>query len=224
MIEVGSKVSCAEAATTAAAVVRVLAGPAPASVAPQRPLTYRPDEPDMPAAGACVDQWLPRSCEPYRPVPAPRGADEVLRQAQENPNVNCAIAIVAVGKHLGPAFRPVTDLRPDEPNGPFGCAFVEPAHGLTVWVRVAGHRPKNDRHWITYAGRQAQERTKWVTDKYGRSHQHDELVVNLTSQAQLLVELDSSEPRGPVDNPPLDASRKVRLRPLTTDIITAYLN
>jgi hypothetical protein len=227
VVDVGDRTTnCNRAAALAPAVMRVLAKPAPKPVAPQHPLTYRPGESDVAAAGACADLWKARSCAPYQPVPAPRGADEVLRRVQADPNVACAIAADTVRKQLGPAYRPVTDLRRNDPNGPYDCAFVEPSHGLTVWVGVAPPKPGVTLHpTLKIGGLPASTGSVEVSD-IDPVVRLDTLVVDVTEQVQLTVGFEFGESRSPVSDPPvrsLDDTQLTRLRQVATGIVTSYL-
>jgi hypothetical protein len=218
--------NCVRAARLAPAVMRELAKPVPKPVAPQRPLTYRPGEPDVAAAGACVDLWQARSCAPYKPVPAPRGADEVLRQVQADPNAACAIAADTVRKQLGPAFRPVTDQRRKDPNGPYECAFVEPSHRLTVWVGVAPPKPGHTVYpTLRIAGLPASTGSTEISAEPGRTVRLDTLVVDVTEQIELTVGFEYGEPRSPVSDPPvksLDSGQLTRLRQVATGIVAGH--
>lgn len=97
---------CATAAVAAAKVDAVLTGPPPA-VAPQRPLLYRPDEPDLPYPTVCGYPAVrtPANCRPHAP-----GTD-------------CAVA--AVTAHF-PGLTPVTM------RGERGCWFHEPTGTVSV--------------------------------------------------------------------------------------------
>lgn len=218
--------NCVRAARLAPAVMRELAKPAPKPVAPQRPLTYRPGEPDVAAAGACVDLWNARSCAPYKPVPAPRGADEALRQVQADPNAACAIAADTVRKQLGPAFRPVTDQRRNDPNGPYECAFVEPSHGLTVWIGVAPPEPGYTVYpTLRIAGRPASIGSAKLSDQ-DPVVRLDTVVVDLAEQVQLSVGFEFGEPRSPGAESPvrsLDQAQLTRLRQVATGVTTSIL-
>jgi hypothetical protein len=84
----------------------------PPQVDPQRPLLYRPDEPDSPRPGACAYADLPESaaatCASYVPVPVPAQTREIDRAAEADANMHCAVALDAIVKHLGGNMRPVT--------------------------------------------------------------------------------------------------------------------
>lgn len=119
---------CARAGQLAAA---VLTAPTTApSVSPRRPLLYRPDEPDLPVAGACGFYTAnPARCRSHVPVPAPDVPAMVFRAAAADDDVACTIARDAVREHGLAALRPVTD-------DAAGCVFVEPARTVRVTVRL----------------------------------------------------------------------------------------
>lgn len=88
---------------------------------PQRPLLYRPDEPDSPYPGGCAFLKNPTECAPYakKPLP-PRGE---LASATD-PNVYCTVATDAVTEAFGSEMVPVTT--------PDTCYFVSPARLVEV--------------------------------------------------------------------------------------------
>ncbi|OZM72002.1 hypothetical protein CFN78_17870 [Amycolatopsis antarctica] len=131
LLEIVLEAPCGQTDALAAEVMLVLDGPPPERPGAQSPLFYRAEEPDV-ALGACVDVPARESCEPHMPVPAPRGAREVSDAVRADPDVACAIAAEAVGRHLGPELRPVVTRRPVD-----GCLFVEPRHSVRVRVGVS---------------------------------------------------------------------------------------
>jgi hypothetical protein len=105
------------------------------TVAPQRPLLYRPDERDLPQDGACVDYRATLGgCRPYTGAPAPAGRVEL----RDDPAALCGISVAAVARHF-------TGLSPVESKG-YGCAFVEPDHRreLHITARLAAELPATD--------------------------------------------------------------------------------
>jgi hypothetical protein len=130
----------------AAKAMTVLASAPPADPAPQTPLLYRTDEPDAPFPGACA--WIlalrGQHCEPYVEVPVPKGRAEVVRAAQADPNVHCAVALTAVRKYLGQQFVPVTQADED-PHHAGECVFAEPERRIQVafslWDEVVAEIP-----------------------------------------------------------------------------------
>ncbi len=125
--------TCDRATAVATTIATLMNSPAPVTPVVTGALTLRADQPDSPYPGGCDDLRHPRDCEPYRPVELPKGADEIARQAAADPHVNCALAVAAVGKHLGKTFRPVyVGTR----EGPIPCTFVEPTHVLQLRVEL----------------------------------------------------------------------------------------
>ncbi|TCC10860.1 hypothetical protein [Kribbella soli] len=125
--------TCDRATALATTTATVMNSPAPSAPVISGALTLRADQPDSPYPGGCDDLRHPRDCEPYHPVDLPKGADEIARQAAADPHVNCALAVAAVGKHVGTTFRPVyVGTR----EGPIPCTFVEPTHVLELRVEL----------------------------------------------------------------------------------------
>ncbi len=92
--------SCDEAKRIAGPVMEIVAVPPPAG-APQRPVLYPWDEPDVPNP-VCRTVADP-TCQPYVEVPVPEGPPlEVLRHALADPNIQCALATEAVDADLTP--------------------------------------------------------------------------------------------------------------------------
>ncbi|TDQ04995.1 hypothetical protein EV186_101959 [Labedaea rhizosphaerae] len=89
-------------------------------------LTYRPDEPDEPNPGACVD-YPQDECEPYQPTPLPAN---VTVAARTDGHVLCAATLDAVNARF-PGMRPVTDQ--------LGCSYVRPDHAVQLDFRVWGN-------------------------------------------------------------------------------------
>jgi hypothetical protein len=91
-------------------------------------LTYRPDEPDEPNPGACVD-YPAETCDPYQPTPV---STDVSAGAMADPYVTCAATLDAVGAQF-PGMRPVVDTS-QQP----GCSYVQADHALRLDFRVYG--------------------------------------------------------------------------------------
>jgi hypothetical protein len=125
--------TCAETKRLAARLMAQLAGPVPAGAAPQAPPLYGPAAPDSNRPGACVDLEVTAEqqppCQPYYPVPAPKGAVEVYRRGNQDGNVACAISHDAVRRVLGAGLRPVVEGS--------NCVYVEQRHALEVRIWVA---------------------------------------------------------------------------------------
>lgn len=222
---------CTKAEPLAEAAMRRLAEPAPPDPVPvQRPVTYRPDEPDIASAGACVDAAKVRDCEPYHEVAVPAGRDEIVRAAGADPNVQCAIALEAVRRNYGPALMPVTaaaeEIYPDPVKR--RCHFVEPSHGIRVGVEVPTAQseraafPQLGPAEVRIAGRAATAydfRTAGTDEPAGRG-----VTVPLADDAGVLsawVELLPPRDAGP--DAPVDASDAAAIDRVAADIVTAHL-
>ncbi|MGH3360331.1 MAG: hypothetical protein ACRDO7_16135 [Nocardioidaceae bacterium] len=156
--------SCSTAHRFAAGVIAALDRPArPAE--PQRPLLFRPDDPDT-ATGACAD-YMPLdvgrdytnpsegvasgpACRAYREPEVPDGAAETVVAADADPNVTCAVAEDAV-RAYDPDLRPATlaaalpDIYRQPPFGTRPCVFTDPTHREQVMVFVSADAPPDDR-------------------------------------------------------------------------------
>lgn len=103
-------------------------------VAPRQGLIYRPDEPDLPVAGACGFYAAdPARCQPYAAMAVPGNRADLVRAATADAHVNCAFAVDAVRELAGGTLRPVVD-------DAVGCVFVEPTRTVRVTVRLAPGR------------------------------------------------------------------------------------
>lgn len=203
---------CGDAEKLAASAMRLLAKPAPAShVVPQRTLTYRSTEPDVAAAGACVDLGVKQTCEPYHPVSAPHGDREVLRRVAADPNVDCAIAADAVRKHLGARMRPVVEsaAKVRQPR----CVFVEPTHAVRLTISVdEGATYNTASKPVKIAGRN----TWTVSDPEGR-----DLAAEIDG-GMMEINLSIAPPRGAQTLRSADSQKLTELSPITADIIGEY--
>jgi len=119
---------------TAAALAERMMGLAtgkPGQVAPAAELLYAPNDNDTGARGACVDLGVTGGlpdCEPYQPVALASSPQQILADAGQNRNVQCAVFNDAVVALYGKEFVPVT----------WGahCFFVDPAHEIMILVNV----------------------------------------------------------------------------------------
>jgi hypothetical protein len=120
-------------------VAPVLRAPtAGSTVVARHGLLYRPDEPDLPVAGACGFYTTdPARCQPYVAVTVPGRAAELVRAAATDLHVNCAIAVDAVRERVGAGHRPVVD-------DAVGCVFVEPTRTTRVAVRLVPGRGRSE--------------------------------------------------------------------------------
>ncbi len=116
---------CGAAKETAGRAMEVLDTPPP-DTAPQRPLLYAWDEPDVPFPGACrYDHGAPE-CQPYVEVPVPDGTAEIVRHAATDPNVICAVSLDVVTERFGDELEPTTNVN--------SCRYHAPATGLSVTI------------------------------------------------------------------------------------------
>ncbi|MEU0089311.1 hypothetical protein [Kribbella sp. NPDC006257] len=185
----------------------LLAGPAPKRASAQYPLYLRADEPDSHRPGACVDlDHDDRTlCQPYVPVDAPKGAAEVLRRVQADPNVVCAISTAAVGKLLGAGLRPVTTEGQS-------CSYVEQSHRLKVVLGVSNQSSlayQSDVQSRKIAGREA---------KFADRGTEKVLVVDCGQAVFLELVFAFSKGRGGQ----LDTARPKDPEPLATEIVNQF--
>lgn len=125
-------------------------------VAPRSPLLYRPDEPDLPVAGACgFYEADPARCRPAAPVPVLGIPAVALHAATAKGDVICSLARDSVREHAGHPLRPVVD----DTNG---CVFVEPTRTIRVTVRLltTAVSPEPHQRRTTVAGAPA-----WFTQR-----------------------------------------------------------
>ncbi|HEY0496925.1 MAG TPA: DUF3558 family protein [Kutzneria sp.] len=129
VVEVKLK-GCDNATALAVKVQKALAGPTPGNAKPQRPLPYKPDEPDTDAVGACIDfSQDDGNCAPYQPFTLPASFAAWFPSTDSQPAIGCALAVDAVKEVFGDTFKPVV----------WGqhCFFVEPTHSTTITIDVA---------------------------------------------------------------------------------------
>ncbi|MGW1343749.1 hypothetical protein ACWCOV_22070 [Kribbella sp. NPDC002412] len=201
--------NCGTSKRLAVKLIGILEGPVPAGAKPQAPLLMKPSDHDSKQPGACVDLEVTKQfpvCEPYVPVPPPKGAVEVYRQGSQDGNVVCSISQGAVRRVLGTGFRPVVEGS--------ACVFVEPSHALEVRVGVSDRRvgmgvaPRK----VELAGRQAVVSTL-------RSDEDSKLVylrADDMTGVVLSVHFTFERPRGGGD---LDTIRESQLEPLAQQIL-----
>jgi hypothetical protein len=212
--------NCAQGESVATNLITALAGNPPAGPAPQRPLVYGVDEPDVPYPGACADAPNPKQCEPYHEAEVPSGGTlRVVGAALEDPNVNCAVATAAVRKHLGDGFSPVT-------SGD-RCRFVQQSHAtiFSLELRHAGITTgcvgKATESQI--AGRRA-----YTCDHTTQDGGSVEIAVDLGTTdsgqaASAYASLDFARPRDAANTEKPDTGKAALLQPLVTDIVSQYL-
>ncbi|WP_328995405.1 hypothetical protein OG394_12450 [Kribbella sp. NBC_01245] len=217
--------TCAQADKSALVLMKVLDGPPPAQAKPQHPLIYKSGEPDRAAAGACADVGTLEPCEPYHQVEAPTGAQEVLRRVKADPNVNCAIAVDAVRKHLGPGFRPATLNSSAKYLAHRSCEFVEQSHGQSFAVSVVDAPPTPKTVYVphgkevTVQGRPGTH-FSFVEPKSRR----DDLYVEVADRITLRLQFGLGLPRGVTSKTALDSERAAVLQPLAIDILNKHFS
>lgn len=213
---------CAQGRRLVATAIHTLDRRPPAMAAkPQSPLTFRADQPDVAAAGACVDLQTFGKCEPYVDVPVPEGTTEIRRHVAADPHVNCALAVAAVRKELGGRFRPVVDSAlPIKANGKTTvnsrCVFVEPSHATRILVLVSDAAgPRRPDSALTVAGRAAR-----LADDSENSRSLLVAIGDHPEDGELLVSVAVSPSRGTHGDP--DPAPLRSLTPLARDIVAKY--
>ncbi len=119
---------CAGARDHAETLIPALREPPTTDVTPQHPLLYAPDEPDSPRPGACAMAPIDHECVPYVEVPVPDNANSILAGSDNDPNVQCAVALDEVAAVFGTRFQPVIVGEPDFSQ----CLFVGPDRLLEI--------------------------------------------------------------------------------------------
>jgi hypothetical protein len=202
---------CARAEGYAAAAMARLRDPAPPAGPLWRPLTYRPSEPDVGVAGACLDlspDVNPQSCQPYVQVPVPAGDARVIQAAEADLNINCAIARDGVARHFGD-LRPVTFDR--------GCAFVEPSHAVKISVYASRTPAMSDGRPVTVAGHEGR---LMISRGDGRSDH--KLSLSVGDKGSVLFEASLRPTRGTGDQARPDDSPASKLELFAADVMAKY--
>jgi hypothetical protein len=192
----------------------------PDSVAPQRPLVYRPDETDVPIPGACVNfHYDPDvQCQPSVAVPVPGGgAQAVFDAATSDDLVSCALAMDAVRTRFGPTMEPV--VAKDIP----GCHFVEPTHTVTVRISVT---PNGELRKVVQDGR-----SETVADRPAMSaidviSGYRMCLVPVAGAANGVLCLDArfAPGRGVDKETPADTGKSAQLQPVARDIVMKHFS
>ncbi|MEV6611059.1 DUF3558 family protein [Kutzneria sp. NPDC051319] len=223
---------CDNATALAVKIQKALAGAPPSNAKPQRPLLFKPDEPDTDAVGACID--FPQNdgnCAPYQPFTLPASFAEWFPSTDSQPSIGCAIAADAVKEVFGDAFRPVV----------WGqhCFFVEPTHSLTITIDVAtkyapgkyGARPDlfSNVKTMSVSGKAAKAFTNTIhTTKPGRPA-YDEYDVyvsphdDLDQLGMIAGLIQASTPRGSNQDAVPDISKLHDLDKVMTKVIAQYV-
>lgn len=217
---------CPRGDQLAVAVMKLLPTPPPDRVAPQRPLVYRPDEPDVPAAGACVDFRPHGLCQPHDEVPVPRDAKVILDAAARDHHVACAMVVDAVRRRFGQTMQPVVSVEAERS----GCHFVEPTHTLIVRISVL---PAQDiREFDPYKRSNAQiltvaDRPAVLTTGLNKGYESSSLCLSPVRDATsgvLCVHALFLPGRGAARRAQVDDSRKSLLEPTAADLVAQHFS
>lgn len=196
----------------------------PPQVEPQRPLLYRPDEPDSSQPGACAYAALPQTgaplpmaanCAPYVQVPVPAEAGEIARAAEADANVHCAVALDAIVKHLGTEMRPVTVSST--------CHFVQPERLIRVEFAVSSATVQD----ISKSGLPGAEQIEMARHPGYRLPRRDnradyEIWVATSTSPSRPGSLHLTLGTGPVATQPLLADTAAKVEPILADILRKY--
>lgn len=209
-----TKADCDRSTALAEKLMEVLEKPPPTDTAPQRPLLYRPDEPDSPYLGACnyVDDPDPKGCQPYVEVPVPGAPAEIPDAVTDDADVQCALSVKAVGTRFGAGLTPVADS-----NNGTRCFFVEPQRRLQLTFSVSYGKvtDESDGKAVTVAGHPGYLWTDPDSFRYELS-----TTTELRGEATMTLVVAA----GPATDagPPKDADRKAQAA--LTDIVRAYFS
>jgi hypothetical protein len=231
VVEVKLK-GCDKATALAVKVQKALAGQAPGNAKPQRPLLYKPDEPDTAAVGACIDfSQNDGNCAPYQPFTLPASFDAWFPSTDSQPAIGCALAVDAVREVFGDAYKPVV----------WGqhCFFVEPTHAMTITIDLAtvyapakyGAREDlySNVQTVTVSGKQAKSFTNTVhSGKPGEApyNEYDIYVSphNDINQPGMIAGLiQASPPRGSNEDAVADVSKLHDLDKVMAKIIADHV-
>lgn len=205
-----------------AAMTHMQQPPPPVAAAPQRPITYRPDEPDLAVPGAYVAHTSindPRYCQPAVNVPVPSGSTEIITGATTDPHVVCAFSRAAITGHFGQDFSPIVTTG-------HTCVFVEPTRAVEIQVRVdPDSRPQASpgTRRATIAGHAATFHDN-ITDTTGISYEIAAAVTPGTDPGMVIVTVRFRHPRGVPhsDTTPIDTALASKLEPAVTDMLTTH--
>nr|WP_253668101.1 hypothetical protein [Streptoalloteichus tenebrarius] len=215
---------CDNVANIAAEAMRVLAGAPPSPAAPQRPLTFRPDEPDGDAPGACVDFTSAGSsmgCEPHVAARVPTNKKDLMVAADKNPNVTCSMADEIVRQVFGQEMRPIV----------YGghCYWGEPTHAVAVRVTLTpryapdqfGQDPSlyQNRQKKTFGGAPG---VSWTASKGTQYEIYLSTTGDITKPGYLAGEVQAWPARGSADAT-ADTSKLSRLDQVMTMLAERYL-
>lgn len=192
---------------------------------PQRQVLYAPDEPDVAAAGACVDvlDSVATDCRPYQETDAPADGAETIEAASADPNVNCAIAAEAVEVHFGANLRPVTAEHGigslDTPARM--CGFVEESHATQLWIGVSSE-PMSESTETEIAGHPAHDETTASEGERTISVALDDEGESGYLYGEILVRPERADRN--LDDPPFDKAPMRKLDEAMTDIAESHFN
>lgn len=209
-------VDCAQGETLLPKLITTLTTANRERAAPQSPLLIRPDEPDQPLAGACVDSpYFTETCQPAAGVAVPKGAQQVLDAAGADGRVACALAAEAIRSGFGAALTPILSAPAgQQPH----CYFVEPTHSVVVDVSARPGQGLDSGSDVTVAGRP------------GRSsgpREHRRLCVLPVSGAKSGVVCLSAQVRpgrGKEENSPADDTAADKLEPALATIVSRHFS
>ncbi|QUQ67694.1 DUF3558 family protein [Kutzneria sp. CA-103260] len=224
---------CDSAKALAVKIQQALAGPAPSGGKPQRPLLYRPNEPDNDGVGGCLDFSVhDGNCVPYQPFALPASFNDWFRASDAQPSIGCAIATDAVKEVFGDSYHAVV----------WGqhCFFVEPTHALTITIDVAtvyspvryGSDPSlySNIQTTTVSGKQAKTFNDTVKTAKPGEPAYDEYSVyvsphNDINQPGMIAGIIKATPaRGSSQDAKPDVSRLKDLDQVMTKIIAKYVH
>jgi hypothetical protein len=222
---------CGAATALAVKVQQALAGAAPSSDHPQRPLLYGANDPDSTAVGACADFHEQDGCVPYQPFTLPSSFQDWFPATEDSPAIGCAIAVDAVKAVYGDAFKPVV----------WGqhCVFVEPTHAVVIIIDVstsnipARYGVQNDIYanqaTNPVAGKQAKEFTDIVKGAkpgeptYGEYDVYVSPYNDITKLGMIAGQAHAYPARGTTQDAKPDVSRLHDLDQVMTKIIAKYV-
>ncbi|MCT2586893.1 hypothetical protein [Actinophytocola gossypii] len=205
---------CGGATDLAESLMAVLGEAPPDDVAPQRPLLYRPDEPDSPYPGACayVDELDPDGCAPYVAVAVPDDPAEILSAAADDADVQCAMAVRSVGARFGSELVPVADS-----GAGTRCFFVEPERRLQITFSLSHGKVVNSfgGEPVTISGHPGYVTTDGTSIAYELS-----TATILDGEGTLTLRVST----GPADADPLARAMALKADSVLADVLDSYFS
>lgn len=195
---------CALTKSAAAAAVPRLTG-----------LVYRPDEPDQPLAGACVDYPFETDCRPGSDTEVPGDPQAVLPAAVADTRVACALAGQTLHTRFGGQLAPVIA------GAQAQCSFVEPSHTVLIDIVVAPNDGlAGDGQDKQVAGRPAKLTTS--TGERSTYRRLCTLPVSGTSRGQLCLAVTFLAGRGVDNDARPDTSKESEVERALADIVRKH--